>query len=162
MFKTFEEFLNENEQNSLSFKVEDNSVDIRGKVFDIFELFKKYDHLVEYAFATYLYHDPKMNTMIHKQLIYIPEEKKFRETKNSSAAGKGGQVFDVSDMRKVKFRTIKIKPGFITGMEIESVLKNTPHAAYHKQVNPNYVEIIGDDDELIKSYRINRTTGELE
>ena len=143
--KSYGQFIVESRQLSLSFTIDNlGYVDILGRKYNINELIKDYSSLLDYVFVTYL----------KNQLIYDPITKKFRE-KN------GSKIFQISPDRVV-YRSVKVKPSFITGMQVEDILKNTKGAVDSRQKTPYYVEILDINDDVIKSYSVNRITGELE
>ena len=148
-FLNYYEFINEQKELSLTFRVDDfGKVDIDGKVFTIKDLFSGYDHIIDYAFATYL----------DKKLMYFPSEKKFKIVKSKNPY-ENGKYFDISTDR-VKWRSVKVMPDFITGMQLDSILRNTKNAADYRD-KKTYIEILDWEDNVIDTYQVNKKTGEL-
>ena len=117
-----------------------------GKKYSMKELFRDYDHLIDYAFATYF----------GKKLVYRPEVKRFYVARDPEEKG---QLFD-ANFDKVVFRSVKVKPGFITGMQLDSIMMNTPNAAEYRD-KKYYMQILDAEGSVIRTYSVNKTTGEL-
>lgn len=148
MILDFTGFLNEDKKLSLSFKVEDDGTTIiLGKKFDIIDLLNDYPTMIYYAFATH----------VKTRLRYNPEERRFRISKDPD---KLGQIYDIA-INMVKFRSVKVKPELITGLDTEAVLRSTRGAASSRQLTPHYVEILDANDDVIRTYKISPETGEL-
>lgn len=149
IFLNYYEFINEQKKFSLTFRVDDfGKVDIDGRVFTIKELFSNYGHIIDYAFATYL----------DKKLMYFPSQKKFKIVK-SKIPHENGKYFDISTER-VKWRSVKVMPDFITGMQLDNIMRNTKNAAYYRY-KKTYIEILDWEDNIIDTYHIDKKTGEL-
>ena len=132
---------------SLSFRFDEHgNVDIMGKKYSMKELFRDYDHLIDYAFATYF----------GKKLVYRPEYKRFYIARDPEEKG---QAFD-ANFDKAVFRSVKVKPGFITGMQLDSIMRNTKGAADYRD-KKYYIQILDADENVIRTYSVNKTTGEL-
>lgn len=147
MVYSYREFINETKDLALTFKVDDKgNVDILGKNFQILDLLSKYDHIIEYAFATYL----------DKKLMYFPEKKIFKQVKTNIDRN---ATFNISPDR-VKWRSVKVMPEFISGMELDMILTSTQGAADYTEKN-NHIDILDSDGKIIKSYDVDPKTGKL-
>ena len=51
-------------------------------------------------------------------------------------------------------------PSFITGQELENILMTTRNAASYND-NKNYIEILDGNDKVIRTYQVNKETGQL-
>lgn len=147
MVYSYREFINETKEIALTFKVDDRgSVDILGKRFQILDLLEEYGHIIEYAFATHL----------DKKLMYFPEKKVFKLVKTNVDKN---TTYNIS-LDRVKWRSVKVTPEFISGMELDRILTSTPGAADYKEKDNN-IDIIDGDGKVIRSYDVDPKTGKL-
>ena len=145
MILRFDEFLNESFEPSASFPVDSHGkVNVYGLKHDLFDIMEYYAPLVDYAFATF----------VDRPLMYYPSEKKFKEKKN------GKWEYVDLDPKKVKFRSIKLQNEFVTGQELDSIMKTISKAFEYRKADDGY-EILDHEGNVIRYYEIDPKTGKL-
>jgi hypothetical protein len=142
MIKNFDDFLNETTKYNLTFKIENGIVNVFGKKYTLFDFINQYSHLIEYVFAI---HDGN-------NLEYFPNKKTFINLNNRTE-----YKVDIND---VVFKTVKVLPDFITGIEIGYILKSNKNVVEYK-INGKILNLYDINDEILKSYNIDYNTGKL-